>query len=118
MSPFQTAADIVLHVRSENSSSERRVNPSWSIAAFKTRLEPITGIPSSAQRLRLKLPGAQPSTPIEGADEESTQLSSFAFQTYAEIIVGLFLFHLVGPIIISDRFYNARDMQFRVSVPI
>lgn len=84
---MQAAADVPMQVRSESSFSERRINPSWSIAQFKTRLEPITGIPSTAQRLALKLGGSQPNVPIEAANEEATQLSAFALQAYAEINV-------------------------------
>ncbi|KAF2965958.1 hypothetical protein GQX73_g7637 [Xylaria multiplex] len=47
-------ADVPLLVTSENSSSERRVTPSWSISQLKSKLEPITGIPPSCQRLKLK----------------------------------------------------------------
>lgn len=33
-------------------SSERRITPTWTIEQLKTKLEPITGIPSSCQSLR------------------------------------------------------------------
>jgi hypothetical protein len=77
--------DIPLLISSANSSSERRVSPSWSIAHFKSRLEPITGIPVSAQSLRLG------SRAIEAADEESTQLSAFDIQPYAELQVSMLM---------------------------
>ncbi|ETN44248.1 uncharacterized protein HMPREF1541_10799 [Cyphellophora europaea CBS 101466] len=35
-------------------SSERRVTPSWTISHLKTKLEPITGIPSTSQSLRTR----------------------------------------------------------------
>jgi tubulin-folding cofactor B len=77
-----TAHDIPLLITSANASSERRISPAWTIAHLKDRLEPITGIPSSAQRLRLggKL--------LEVQDEENTQLSSFAPQPYSDLEVG------------------------------
>lgn len=81
------SADIPLHICSEETSSERRVSPSWTIAHFKTRLEPITGIPSSSQRLVLRLGGSLPSATIEAADEEATKLCTFPLQPYAEIYV-------------------------------
>ena len=84
---MQAAADVPMQVRSENSFSERRISPSWSIAQFKTRLEPITGIPSTSQRLALRLGGSQPYAPIEATDEQATQLSAFPLQPYAEINV-------------------------------
>jgi Ubiquitin-like domain len=74
-------SDVPLLISSANSSSERRVSPAWSIAHLKARLEPITGIPASAQRLRLA------SQAIEAADEEATQLSAFTIQPYAELQV-------------------------------
>jgi len=80
------AADIPLLITSPNSSSERRITPSWSIAHFKTRLEPITGIPASSQKLTLRV-GTQDGTAIEADDEEKTQLSAFPLQAYAEINV-------------------------------
>lgn len=86
--------DIPLLVTSENASSERRITPSWTIAQLKGRLEPISGIPASCQRLTLRV-GSQTPQPIEAADEASTQLARWPLQAYAEIHVGwqlLFLF--------------------------
>ena len=80
-------ADIPLLISSENASSERRITPSWTIAHLKDRLEPITGVPASYQRLVLKLASQTPQ-PIEAADEESTQLVRWPLQAYAEIEVG------------------------------
>lgn len=37
--------------------SERRITPSWSINVLKGKLETMTGIPPSSQRLKLKVPG-------------------------------------------------------------
>lgn len=79
--------DVPLLVRSDTSSSERRVSPAWTIATLKGRLEPITGIPASCQRLSLKV-GSQPSLPIEAADEETTQIGTYSLQAYAELQVG------------------------------
>ncbi|KAH6670111.1 CAP Gly-rich domain-containing protein [Halenospora varia] len=83
---MQTAGDIPLLVSSENASSERRVTPSWTIGQLKAKLEPVTGIPPLSQKLILKL-GSQQTVPIEAADEENTQLSSFPLAPYAEILV-------------------------------
>ncbi|KAF2180254.1 hypothetical protein K469DRAFT_673080 [Zopfia rhizophila CBS 207.26] len=83
---LQAAADIPLLVKSPNSSSERRINPSWSIAHLKTRLEPITGIPAASQQLTLQV-GSQDTIAIAAADEEQTQLAAFPLQPYAEITV-------------------------------
>jgi tubulin-folding cofactor B len=83
---LQSAADVPLLVISANSSSERRVTPSWTIAHLKIRLEPITGIPAGCQQLALKI-GSQEPVAIEAADEEQTQLASFPLQAYAELTV-------------------------------
>lgn len=34
--------------------AERRISPSWTIGQLKAKLEPVTGIPPSAQRLRTR----------------------------------------------------------------
>src|SRR4051812_35640590 len=83
---LHSVADIPLLITSPNASSERRVSPSWTLAHFKTRLEPITGIPPSSQKLTLRLGSQEPSA-IEAANEDATQLASFPLQPYAEIYV-------------------------------
>lgn len=84
---MNTAHDLPLLITSDNSSSERRVTPSWTIAHFKDRLEPITGVPASCQRLSIKLPGGGKQA-IEALDEENTQLVNWPLQEYSEIFVG------------------------------
>jgi hypothetical protein len=85
---MQIAGDIPLLVTSENSSSERRVTPSWTIGQFKAKLEPVTGIPPLSQKLTLRVPGQQ-GLPVEAADEENTQLNVFPLAPYAELHVSL-----------------------------
>ncbi|KAF2250622.1 hypothetical protein BU26DRAFT_267068 [Trematosphaeria pertusa] len=84
---LQAAADVPLLISSPNSSSERRISPSWTIAHLKTRLEPITGVPAGSQQLTLRV-GSQDGIAISAADEEQTQLAAFPLQPYAEITVG------------------------------
>ncbi|KAI9901798.1 hypothetical protein N3K66_003615 [Trichothecium roseum] len=79
-------ADVPLQVISEQSASERRISPSWSIDQLRGRLEPITGIPPSSQKLSLKAAGGE-RIAIEAADEENTRLSSFPLAPYAELHV-------------------------------
>ncbi|KAH7413177.1 CAP Gly-rich domain-containing protein [Cadophora sp. MPI-SDFR-AT-0126] len=83
---LQTTGDISIQITSENSSSERRITPSWTIGQLKAKLEPVTGIPPLSQKLHLKLGGRQP-VPIEAVDEENTQLGNFPLAPYAEIHV-------------------------------
>ena len=83
-----TAQDIPLLIVSENSASERRISPSWTIAQLKGRLEPVTGVPATCQKLSLKI-GSQAAQPIEAADEESTILAAWPLQAYAELKVGI-----------------------------
>ena len=85
MMSLQPVADVPLLVRSENSSSERRITPSWTIGQLKAKLEPVTGIPPSSQKLTLK--HGNQSTSIEAADEETTQLGAFPLAPYGEILV-------------------------------
>ncbi|KAI1805742.1 CAP Gly-rich domain-containing protein [Daldinia bambusicola] len=77
-------ADVPLQVISENSISERRITPSWSITQLKRKLEPITGIPPSFQRISLKT-ASKDSIPIEAADEDAVLLSNFPLSAYAEL---------------------------------
>lgn len=79
-------ADIPLQVISDNSASERRITPSWSISQLKRKLEPVTGIPISSQRISLKT-ASKETIPIEAADEDSTLLSGFPLSAYAELHV-------------------------------
>lgn len=81
-----TAADIPLLITSDNASSERRISPSWTLAQLKGRLEPITGVPASCQRLLLKV--ASQTQQIEAADEDAAMLAQWPLQAYAEIVVG------------------------------
>ncbi|KAI0011719.1 CAP-Gly domain-containing protein [Xylariaceae sp. FL0662B] len=77
-------ADIPLQVISENVSSERRITPSWSISQLKSKLEPVTGIPPSCQRISLKT-ATNETIAVEAADEDTTTLSSFPLAAYAEL---------------------------------
>lgn len=88
---MQTAGDIPLQITSDNSSSERRITPSWTIGQLKAKLEPVTGIPPLSQKLTLRL-GSQQSVPLEAVDEENTRLDRFPLAPYGEIHVS-FTFH-------------------------
>ncbi|KAI1863943.1 uncharacterized protein JN550_009222 [Neoarthrinium moseri] len=79
-------ADIPLQVISDNSSSERRITPSWTISQLKSKLEFVTGIPPSSQRLSLKT-AAKETIPIEAANDDDVHLSNFPLQAYAELHV-------------------------------
>ncbi len=79
-------ADVPLLVISESFSSERRITPAWTISQLRTKLEPITGIPPSSQRLFLKTSG-QDRIAVEAADEDNIHLSVFPLSPYAELHV-------------------------------
>lgn len=81
-----SAADVPLLIISDNARSERRISPAWTIAQLKGRLEPITGISASSQRLTLKI-ASWPDQNLQAVNEESTQLSTFTLQSYAELHV-------------------------------
>lgn len=82
----QTAGDIPIKITSENSGSERRITPSWTIGQLKAKLELVTGIPPLSQELTLLRPGHPPSA-IAAYDEEHTQLVNFPLIPYAEVHV-------------------------------
>lgn len=94
MAMMQSAQDVPLQIISDNSSSERRISPSWSLSDLKTRLEPITGIPSSSQQIELRCKG-QASVALEAADEDATRLSNFPLVAYAELHVSKCLVELL-----------------------
>ncbi|KAL1846365.1 hypothetical protein Plec18167_007954 [Paecilomyces lecythidis] len=48
--------------------TERRITPSWTVLQLKAKLETMTGIPPSSQRLKLKAPGRQDQW-IEGDEQ-------------------------------------------------
>ncbi|KAK3387676.1 CAP Gly-rich domain-containing protein [Podospora didyma] len=77
-------ADVPLYVVSEYSSAERRITPSWTIWQLKTKMESITGIPPSCQRVFLKTSTNQ-NIPIEAQDEEAVYLQNFPLSPYAEL---------------------------------
>ena len=79
-------ADVPLLVKSDFSSSERRVTPSWTISKLKTKLETITGVPAGCQRLTLHV-GQGNQVAIEAADEDSVFVSTFPIRPYIELEV-------------------------------
>ena len=85
---FQTSRDIPLQITSQASSSERRVTPSWTITQLKAKLEPITGIPPSSQKLLLRISG-QVDRAIQAPNEDVVQVGSFPLSDYAEICVSV-----------------------------
>ena len=82
-----TARDIPILVTSTASSSERRITPSWTVAHLKTKLEPVTGIAPSSQKLTLRLPDQERETPMEAEDEDTVQVGTWPLVAYAEIKV-------------------------------
>ena len=87
-----TARDIPILVTSTDSSSERRITPSWTIAHLKSKLEPVTGIAPSSQRLTLRLPDREQETPIETDDDEDmVEIGRWPLVAYAELKVSISL---------------------------
>lgn len=83
-------ADVPLYVVSDYSSSERRITPAWSITQLKRKLEPITGIPPSCQRISLKTPSNEV-IPIGAENEENVHLQNYPLTPYAELHVSRIL---------------------------
>ncbi|OJJ06408.1 hypothetical protein ASPVEDRAFT_32709 [Aspergillus versicolor CBS 583.65] len=76
MSFQPTPTDIAVAITTPSTSShsdeprlhsERRITPTWTLQQVKSKLETMTGVPPSSQRLRLKTPG-QPDQWVEGDD--------------------------------------------------
>ncbi|AEO61891.1 hypothetical protein MYCTH_2312622 [Thermothelomyces thermophilus ATCC 42464] len=79
-------ADVPLFVVSDYVSSERRITPSWSISQLKAKLEPITGIPPSCQKISLRT-SSNEQIAIEAPDEESVYLQQFPLKPYSELLI-------------------------------
>ena len=110
---MQASRDIPLIITSAASSSERRITPSWSIAQLKAKLEPVTGIPPSSQRLLLRTVDQQERV-IEAEDENSIQVGQWPLVDYAEIHVSgkncacLGAYHVIPKSIVEHRHYCER----------
>lgn len=99
MAYLQTSADVLMQVVSDNSRSERRISPAWTVDTLKTRLEPITGIPVAAQRLSLR-GGSHQSVNIDS--DGSVQLHVFNVASFSELrvsnstslLMGIFLLEI------------------------
>ncbi|KAL8718607.1 MAG: hypothetical protein Q9225_004270 [Loekoesia sp. 1 TL-2023] len=87
MAGSTTARDIPILITSPAASSERRVNPSWTVSQLKAKLEPITGIAPSLQTLTLRLPHCPEGTAISAKDDDRTEIGSWSLPAYAEIHV-------------------------------
>lgn len=119
-------ADVPLQVISDNAASERRITPSWTISQLRAKLEPITGIPPSSQRLSLKTSTGSGKIAIEAADEDNVQLFSFPLAPYAELHVSyspssvlFFRFHLsrdTAPVNKDEAFLLSNRCDQDVSV--
>lgn len=84
--PLLTVGDVPLLIISDNSHSERRITPSWTIGQLKAKLEAVTGIPPLSQRLVINSKGSG-SVVVEALDEENVQISNFPLSPYAELHV-------------------------------
>ncbi|KAI9595440.1 CAP Gly-rich domain-containing protein [Syncephalis fuscata] len=75
---------VILMVTSDASHSERRFNKSMSIEELKTRLEPITGIPSSSQTLSIY----DKNRLVASVVGDDRMLGYFSPEDYMELRVG------------------------------
>lgn len=86
-------ADIPVFVTSDQTSSERRISPSWTITELKGRLETITGIPPGSQQLQVYASSTATSTPpvkldsSTVSDEDKTTIGQFNLTPYGRIHV-------------------------------
>lgn len=106
MAGSTTARDIPILITSPAASSERRVNPSWTVSQLKAKLEPITGIAPSLQTLTLRLPHRPEGTAISAKDEDRIEIGSWSLPAYAEIHVGRsFLFNFFRSLLRKSEGY-------------
>jgi tubulin-specific chaperone B len=90
---MQTARDISLRIVSANAAGERRLSPSWTLAQLKTKLEPVTGIPPSCQKLMLRVPGRD-EVEMQALNEDAVQIGGWNLVAGGEIEVSGFFFSL------------------------
>ena len=82
------STDVSMYITSRTVNSEQRITPSWTISHFRNRVERITGIPSSCQRLLIR-PSVDSTdeTEITAQDETASQLAEFNLRPYGQIYV-------------------------------
>ncbi|KAL8968095.1 MAG: hypothetical protein Q9183_002627 [Haloplaca sp. 2 TL-2023] len=85
MTGLAPTKDVPVLVTSSVGSSERRINPSWTIAHLKNKLESVTGIPPLAQSLALRSSGKE--AIISSEDEHVAQIGLWPLTAYAELHV-------------------------------
>ncbi|KAL4898424.1 Cap-Gly domain-containing protein [Aspergillus ambiguus] len=86
-----TPTDISVIITTPASSSnkephfvtERRITPTWSVMQVKSKLETMTGVPPSSQRLLLKVPGR----PHQWVDGDDTLIGDWGLMKGCEIEV-------------------------------
>ncbi|KAL5332325.1 CAP Gly-rich domain-containing protein [Aspergillus crustosus] len=92
MSFQPTPIDIAVAITTPSSSSssdeprlhtERRITPSWTVLQVKGKLETMTGVPPSSQRLRLKSPGR----PDQWLNSDDTVIGDWGLTRGSEIEV-------------------------------
>ncbi|EPS45206.1 hypothetical protein H072_811 [Dactylellina haptotyla CBS 200.50] len=79
--------DIIVLVSSENAVIERRVSSSWTISTLRSKLEPVTGIPPSAQNLSYQPPDMVGATSLGGFDEDTVLISTLNWRNYTKLFV-------------------------------
>ena len=88
--------DIVILVHSETAITERRVTPSWTIADLKSKLEPVTVIPPSAQRLSYQFVNGNELESLDGLDADVVRISELHWQPYTKLMVSLLRNNCLG----------------------
>ncbi|ANB13152.1 Alf1p [Sugiyamaella lignohabitans] len=81
--------DVSMFVTSEQTSSERRISPGWTVAQLKGKLEHITGIPPASQKIHIHGPSTKTTgLSVELSDQDENKiLSSYNLAEYGRIHV-------------------------------
>ncbi|KAI8069557.1 CAP Gly-rich domain-containing protein [Gongronella butleri] len=87
-SPFLTPTHImsivtVIVTTDENINAERRLEKQWTILELKGKLEPITGIPASTQKLQLH----QGNDMLGSLDDDTRMLGSYPIENFMRVHV-------------------------------
>ncbi|KAI8334404.1 CAP Gly-rich domain-containing protein [Chlamydoabsidia padenii] len=80
---FPMSIVTVIVTTAENISAERRLDKGWTILDLKGKLEPITGIPSSTQKLDLY----QGDMPIAALTDDTLYLGAYPIENFMRLHV-------------------------------
>ncbi|KAK9478448.1 CAP Gly-rich domain-containing protein [Lipomyces japonicus] len=105
-------ADIPVIVTSDNTSSERRISLSWSLSYLKSRLEAITGVPSSHQRLQIFV-GHDETASLLTTDSALRNEDQVLISEFASVVVPFARLHVddTRPALLRENFTDVSAVK-------